>query len=266
MKTRRHLVIPDVQAKNGIDFAFLTAIGRYAAAKKPDVILVGGDFADLPSLSSYDIGKKCFEGRTYQQDINAAKRAMDALMTPIHNEIKRQQRNQKKMWIPELYLVLGNHEDRITRAINSDRKLDGLIGLNDLGYELHGFKVFPFLEVITIDGIAYSHYFTSGAMGRPIGTAPALLSKLHQSCFAFHQQGRQISYGKRADGRSLTAILCGSCYEHDEGYMGLQGNKHWRGCYMLNDVVDGEFDEMPLSIKYLKHKYLNQKEASWTTK
>jgi hypothetical protein len=35
---------------------------------------------------------------------------------------------------------------------------------------------------------------------------------------------------------------------------------------MLNDVVDGEFDEMPLSIKYLKHKYLNQKEASWTTK
>lgn len=48
MKTRRHLVIPDVQAKSDIDFSFLTAIGRYAAAKKPDVILIGGDFADLP--------------------------------------------------------------------------------------------------------------------------------------------------------------------------------------------------------------------------
>jgi hypothetical protein len=181
---------------------------------------------------------------------------MDALMKPIHSEIHRQRRNKAKMWIPELYLTLGNHENRISRAIESDRKLDGLISISDLGYELHGFKVFPFLEVIVVDGVAYSHYFTSGIMGRPICSAAALLSKLHMSCFAFHQQGRLISYGKTADGRSLTAILSGSCYEHSEEYLGLQGNNHWRGCYMLNQVVDGEFDEMPLSLTYLKQKYL----------
>lgn len=255
-KSRRHLVIPDVQAKSGIDFAFLTAIGLYAAEKQPDVIIIGGDFADLPSLSSYDVGKKSFEGRTYQSDVNAAKRAMDALMKPIHSEIHRQRRNKAKMWIPELYLTLGNHENRISRAIESDRKLEGLISIQDLGYELHGFKVYPFLEVIVVDGVAYSHYFTSGIMGRPICSAAALLSKLHQSCFAFHQQGRLIAYGKRADGRSLTAILSGSCYEHSEDYLGLQGNNHWRGCYMLNQVLDGEFDEMPLSLEYLKRRYL----------
>ena len=94
-------------------------------------------------------------------------------------------------------------------------------------------------------------------MGRPICSAVALLSKLHMSTFAFHQQGRLIAYSKRADGVELTAILAGSCYEHEEGYLNAQTNQHWRGCYMLNDVQpNGQFDEMALSIKYLKSRYL----------
>ena len=257
-KSRRHLVIPDVQAKSGINFAFLQAIGRYAADKQPDVIVCGGDFADMPSLSSFDVGKKEFEGRTYWADIQAARLAMDTLMKPIHAEIHRQhKKGVEKPWHPGLHLTLGNHEHRINRAINCDRKLDGLIGINDLQYYRHGWSIYPFLEVVTIDGIAYSHYFTSGVMGRPICSAAALLTKLHQSCFAFHQQGRLIAYGKRADGVELTAILAGSCYEHEEGYLNAQTNQHWRGCYMLNDVQpNGQFDEMALSIKYLKSKYL----------
>jgi hypothetical protein len=116
-------------------------------------------------------------------------------------------------------------------------------------------EVIPFLEVITIDGIAYSHYFTSGVMGRPITSTAALLTKKHMSCFAGHQQGRQISYGRRADGQEMTAIISGSFYEHSEDYLGAQGNQHWRGFYVLHDVHDGAFDEMAVSIKFLKERY-----------
>jgi hypothetical protein len=89
-------------------------------------------------------------------------------------------------------------------------------------------------------------------MGRPVTTAAALVAKKHQSCIAGHQQGRQVAYGSRADGRRITSIIAGSFYEHDEPYLGPQGNRHWRGCFQLHEVRDGEFDEMFLSLEYLK--------------
>jgi hypothetical protein len=108
---------------------------------------------------------------------------------------------------------------------------------------------------VEIDGVAYSHYFPSGQMGRPCTSARAILTKHHQSAFAGHQQGRDIAYGKRADGKAITTIIAGSYYEHDEPYLNPFTNRHWRGVYMLHEVNDGEFDEMAVSLNYLKRKY-----------
>jgi hypothetical protein len=251
----KHLVIPDCQVKPGQSVEYLSWIGQYASEKKPDVIVCIGDFADMPSLSSYDIGKKSFEGRTYKADIKAAHKGMDALMGPIVEEQERLIRNKDKRWNPRLVLTLGNHEHRIDRAVEYDRKLEGLISTYDLKYEDYGWEVYPFLEVVVIGGIAYSHYFTSGVMGRPVTSAQMLVTKKHMSCFAGHQQGRQIAYARRADGKEMTAIIAGSCYEHNEDYLGPQGNEHWRGFYMLHEVNDGAFDEMAVSINYLKATY-----------
>jgi hypothetical protein len=247
------LVLPDVQAKPGNDFSFLTSIGNYIIAKKPDVIVNIGDFADMESLSTYDRGLKAFEGRSYQKDIWAAREAMDALLTPIFEFNKRAKQNKDKQYKPRMVLTLGNHENRINRAINEDRKLDGLISTDDLPYQ--DWTVHPFLDVVVIEGIAFSHYFTSGAMGRPICTAQALLTKQHMSCVAGHQQGRQIAFGKRADGKGMTSLIIGSCYEHDEDYLGSQGNIHWRGLYLLHGCKDGEFDECAVPLSYIKEHY-----------
>ena len=35
----------------------------------------------------------------------------------------------------------------------------------------------------------------------------------------------------------------------------LKSNKHWRGAYFLHEVKDGAFDEMALSIGYLKRRF-----------
>jgi len=241
------IVLPDVQAKDGVDFSFLTSIGNFILKEKPDCVVCIGDFSDMESLSSYDVGKKSFEGRSYQKDVQAAREAIDALLTPLYEFNAKAKKNKDKQYKPRMVLTLGNHEQRILTAINNDRKLDGLISIDDLPYE--NWEVYPFLDVVTIEGVAFSHYFTSGPMGRPIGTAQQMLNKLHMSAFAGHQQGRQVAYGKTADGKPLTAIICGSCYEHDEAYMGAQGNNHFRGLYVLNDVKDGSFNEVavPLS-------------------
>jgi hypothetical protein len=209
----------------------------------------------MPSLSSYDTGKKSFEGRTYKADIRAARKGMEALLEPIRKLQRSQAKAKKKIWKPKMILTLGNHEDRITRAVEYDRKLDGLVQLSDLGYEESGWTVYPFLDVISIDGVAYSHFFASGIMGRPVTSARALLTKKHMSCFAGHLQGRQIAYSRRADGQEMTAIIAGSAYLHNEDYLSHQTNQHWRGIYMLHDVQNGSFDEMAVSMKYLQSQY-----------
>lgn len=250
----KHFVLPDVQAKPGNCFKFLRKIGEYVVEKKPDVIVCIGDFADMPSLSSYDVGKKSFEGRRYSNDILAAREAMSEFLSPIVEFNEKAKRNKEKQYRPRMHLTLGNHCNRIDRAVNDDPKLEGLISVKDLGYEEFGWTVHPFLEIAVIDGIAYSHYFVTGLAGRPCATANAQLNKKHMSCIAGHQQGLQIATGYRGDGAMLHSIIAGSCYEHNEDYLGHQGNNHWRGALMLNDVNDGQFDIMPLSLKYLKER------------
>lgn len=251
----KHLVIPDVQFRPGDDTSFLKAIGNYIVDKQPDVVINIGDFADMPSLSSYDVGKKSFEGRRYKSDVEATHVAMEALLSPLRDYNLRAVKNHEKRYNPRLVLTLGNHEDRINRAVNGDAKLDGTIGIEDLKYEEFGWETYPFLQPVVIDGVAYCHYFVTGVAGRPCSSAALQLTKKHMSCIAGHQQGLQIATGHRADGTRLTSVIAGSCYEHDEDYMGPQGNKHWRGVLVLHEVRDGEFDLMPVSLTYLKAKY-----------
>lgn len=250
-------VLPDVQAKPGNDFQFLTAIGNYITEKRPDVVVQLGDFADMQSLSSYDIGKKQFEGRRYKADIESAHRAMEALLAPINNYNDRARENHKARYTPRRVLCLGNHENRIERAVENDAKLEGVLSTEDLKYREYGWEVYPFLDVVVINNIAFSHFFTTGVMGRPCTSAQMMLTKKHMSCIAGHQQGLQFATSYRADGHRITSIIAGSCYEHNEDYMGPQGNHHFRGIVMLNDVTsDGEFDLMPVSLAYLNKKYL----------
>jgi len=253
----RHLVIPDVQAKEGTDFSFLKGIGNYIVDKKPEVIVCIGDWADMPSLSSYDIGKKSFEGRRYVKDIQAAHEAMEALLAPLVAFNIKAIRNKEKQYHPRMVMTLGNHEHRIVRAVDNDPKLDGVLSIDDLKYKEFGWEVHNFLDVVIIDGVAYSHYFVTGVAGRPASSASAQLNKKHQSCIAGHQQGLQIATANRADGSLITSIIAGSCYEHEESYMGPQGNRHWRGFLVLHSVQpSGEFDLMPVSLDYINKKYV----------
>lgn len=251
-----HLVIPDVQFRPGDDTGFLTAIGNYIVEKQPDRLVCLGDFADMPSLSSWDVGKKSFEGRRYVNDVKATKEGMGALINPIKDFNEKARKNGKKLYRPDMDLTLGNHEHRTDRAVNGDAKLEGVLSVRDLGYETFGWRVHPFLDVVVRDGIAYSHYFVTGVAGRAASTAAAQFRKTNMSCIAGHQQGLQIHTGGRADGARLTSIIAGSCYEHDEDYLGPQGNKHWRGILVLHEVHEGEFDLMPVSLRFLKKHYL----------
>ena len=251
----KHLVIPDTQVKPNSPTDHLRWAGLYAAEKKPDVIVHIGDHFDMPSLSSWDVGKKSFEGRRYKDDIEAGIHAMEVFLQPIRDEQQRLKVNKHKQWRPRMVFTLGNHENRIERAIESDPKLDGLIGYKDLQLDEMGWEVYDFLDVVVIDQIAYAHYFTSGIMGRPVSSARNMLSKKMMSCIMGHVQDRDIAYGRRADGTYILGLFSGIYYQHDEDYLTPQTNSSWRGIWMLNEVANGGCDELPVSMNYLRNKY-----------
>lgn len=256
---KTHLVIPDTQIKPGVPIDHLYWAGMYAAKKRPDHIIHLGDHWDMPSLSSYDKGTKSFEGRTYKQDIQAGIAGMTAFLNPIRQLQAKQRANKEKVWRPKMTFLLGNHEDRISRAIELDRKLEGLVGLGDLHLQELGWHVHPYLEVVNIDGISYSHYFTSGVMGRPVTSARTLVTKKHTSCVMGHVQKAEIDFQYDARGRRLTGIFAGCFYQHDEQYLGPQTNEAtWRGIWMFYNIDDGEFTLNNIPLSFLKERYGNQ--------
>ena len=252
----RVLVVPDTQIKSGTPTEHLEWAGKYLVDKEPDIVVCLGDWADMPSLSTHDkAGSKYFEGLRYKDDVKAAKDGMERFLGPLKEEQERQRRNGKKVYRPRMELLLGNHENRIDRAINNQPMLDGVISTKDLEYE-KDWNVSPFLQPLVINGVVFNHYFPTGAMGRPASSASAMVSKLHQSCIAGHQQSRQVAYGVKADGSRITCIIAGSFYQHDEHYMAPAQNKSvWHGLVMLNEVSAGEFDESFISLNFLRKKY-----------
>lgn len=248
-----HLVIPDTQVKPGVPTDNLRWIGRYIVDKKPDVVVHLGDHWDMPSLSSYDKGKRAMEGRRYRADVEAGNAGMVLLDQALNDYNAMRRRNQKKQYLPRRVLLRGNHEHRIIRATEMDASLDGTIGYDDLlspGWEVH-----DFLEVVEIDGVCYSHYYANRGTGNPLGgMASTRLKTLGHSFVQGHQQVLEVAVRYVLDAQQW-GIVAGSAYLHNEDYLGYQGNNHWRGILRLVGVAGGSFDPMFVSLDSLCRRY-----------
>lgn len=255
-----HLVWPDSHTKPGISTDRFEILANYVLETKPDTIIELGDFADMASLSSYDQGKKSFEGRRYNADIEAARNARERFEAVIRNYNQSRRRARKEQYCPRKVSLLGNHEDRIRRACELAPQLEGTISAADIGTAELGWEVHPFLDVVVIDGIAYSHYFTSGVLGRSIGgehAADTLLTKQFMSCTSGHSHLRDFSERTLANGNKIVGLFAG-CFlalDQREEYAGNGNNLYWKGIVECKDVRDGFYNPNFISLEELYKKY-----------
>jgi hypothetical protein len=268
-----HIVIPDTQARaldgygNKVPNEHLSWIGQYITDKysgRPSVKIIHiGDHYDMPSLSSYDKGKRQMEGRRYREDIEVGNEAFDLLCWAMENFNK----THRKKWYPDLHFFLGNHENRIERACIDNAQLDGTIGYHDLNVgqapgklsklqvDHHGWTVHPFLEPVTLDGIAYSHYFLNPANGRPVaGMIETRIKTIGTTFTQGHQQGLRCGILETFYGRKR-GVVAGSCYLHNEEYRGPQATNEWRGILVYYNVQGGDFDLKEVSLDSLCRRY-----------
>ncbi len=245
-----HIVIPDTQVGPGTPTRHLEWIGRYIVDeyKGSDLTVIHlGDHYDMPSLSSWDKGKVAMEGRRYLEDIKAGNEAFNVLNDAMQKV--------RKSWEPKRHFLLGNHENRITRATQDNAQLIGTISLDDLNVSAMGWKVHPFLEPVWLDGICYSHYFYQPNSGKPFGgMAETRLKTVGHSFTMGHQQGLQ-SAQRSVLGKRQRALIAGSCYLHSEEYRGPQAREEWRGILVCHNVKDGNYDLMEVSLSYLCKRY-----------
>lgn len=248
-----HFVIPDTQVKPAVPTEHLSWIGKYISdhgRKYRDVTVVHlGDHWDMPSLSSYDRGKRAMEGRRYHEDVEAGNAAFTRLDAAIgrHADFK-----------PRKVFLLGNHENRIERAAEDNAVLEGTVSLDDL--DTKGWERVPYLQPVFINGVAYCHYFYNPMNGRAIsGMIETRLKTIGRSFTQGHQQ--VLMYGVRpawSDAGTPTlhhGLVAGAAYVHEEEYLGPQGNAHWRGIIVCHEVRDGTYDPLFVSLDYLARRY-----------
>jgi hypothetical protein len=265
MSENIHIIVGDAHAKPGISNERFRWLGNMVVDYHvcyPDAtisVIDMGDWADMPSLSSYDIGKKSYEGRRYRQDLEAAWEARQEFGQPIADFNKAAKFAHKTRFRPRLIALGGNHDEgRINRAIELSPMLEGTINAEkDLRYADFGWKYIPYLEPYSLDGITYSHYFVSGVMGRSIGgeyPAVSLIRKQLTSCVSGHSHLLDFAHRTDAHGNRIWGVFAG-CFlaeEQWEDYATQANNLWWKGIVVLRNVKDGDFDIETYEISRIK--------------
>lgn len=243
-----HINIPDLQVKPGVILNHCEWIGKYIAEKQPNVVVNLGDHTDMASLSSWDRATLDFEGRRFEGDIEASQLANELLTTPTYE--------QDKWDDMDWHILMGNHENRISRFVQKNPELAGFVDESKLEYDYYYDHVHNFLVPVEIDGVTYSHYFYNPNTGRPFGgMIQTRLKQIGMSFTQGHCQG--VDYGMRTlnNGKRQHGLIAGSCYLHREKYLGPQGHDHWNGIVQKYNVRDGNYDIKLVSLDSLCERY-----------
>lgn len=185
--------------------------------RKPDYLIVLGDWWDFPSLSSHDEkGSAKKENARVVEDLAAGTAALKRLMDPIRSEVDRLTRRHLRRWNPQLIFLEGNHENRANRYAEHEPVLTGVVGSQLCPVEEFGFRRYRFLEPVNVGGVVFAHYWQNSKSSRPVGgTIDNRLNKICNSFVCGHEQG--LLYGNRPlpMGRTIHGIVAGSCMTPD---------------------------------------------------
>lgn len=240
-------VIADTQCKPSESLEYILWVGRYISDKKPDIVIMIGDWWDMPSLSSYDKGKASAEGRRFKDDLEAGNKGMELLNLELSKDPTYQ---------PRKVFCKGNHEHRIDRYVEDNPELQGTIGTEFLPLESYGWEVHDFLHPVEIEDIYFVHYLANPMTGKPYsGTASSILKTVGKSFVVGHKQVLDITIRPTIDGKQQIGIVNGACYPFNEKYKGVFGNVHYRGITVLTEVKDGFGLPSFVSLEHMKEKY-----------
>lgn len=253
MSGKTHLVIPDPHAHPNYSNERADWVAQLIIDLKPDVVVNLGDQWDLESLSSYDKGKRSAIGRSYAADIEAGIEFSDRMWGPV---------KKRKKKLPKRYFLVGNHEQRIDRALDLNPELSEWMGYGDLMLDDYYDETIYYdggtPGVKKVDGINYAHYAISGVMGRPIGgihPGYSLISKQLESFTCGHIHTFDHCVRPDATGKKINGLCAGVFQDYESPWAGKINQQWGRGLVVKHEVHEGQYDLEWVSIRRLKKLY-----------
>jgi hypothetical protein len=250
------LVVPDQHAHPDYDNERADYLGQLIKDLKPNLLVNMGDTADMASLCHYDKGKGKFFSRSYQKDIEAHLDFQERMFAPMIRAKKRR---------PHTVCLIGNHENRVNKVLEYEPHLGGDkygISMRDFNHETYYDEVIPYdgstPGIYNYRNVLFSHYFVSGVMGRPVGGehhAASLLSKNLCSSVAAHSHTFDFSIRKRADGKTVMALVAGVFQDYKGDWAGAAENFWESGVAILRNFEEGRWDLEWVSIDRLRRAY-----------
>ena len=257
--SKTHLVIPDSHAKPGVSNERYDWLGRFILDVKPDVVVNLGDMADMYSLNEYEKGTKGFiTTANYKADVDAVIDAQERLWEPTNKYNKGKSRAKKRGYYPLTYQLIGNHENRILRALKYNPHLEGTISMEDLRYGEYNGKVVPYLTKVVIDGIVYCHCIQSGNSSMMMGgrhQANSMLMQEHVSVTVGHSHKKDYKENVNGYGKRIHGLVAGCYFEHNESYASQSNDSWWRGVVLKRGVEDGDYEPQFIKLDDLKREY-----------
>jgi len=251
--TSTYLVVPDQHAHYEHNNDRADWLAQLTIDLKPDVVINLGDAADMPSLSSYDKGKRSFHGKSYAKDIAAHLEFQERWWEPVKRQKKR---------LPHRVVLEGNHEQRVERALDLTPELSGTIGFQDYDFDRYYDEVVRYdgglPGIYRRDGILFAHFFPTGISGRPLGgerPAHMLIAKNGISSICGHSHTFDFASRRTVGDEHLNGLVAGCYQDYINDWSGPVGRFWQAGVCILRDVENGRFDLQWISIDSMKKAY-----------
>ena len=178
------------------------------------------------------------------QDIDAGKAAIQTFEDEIARYNARASRSGRKglVYKPRRAFCLGNHEMRINDA---GAKQEHMVDWYDVKARIGdwlvslGYEVIPFLDVLEINEVFFSHFFESGVMGKAVPITQAM-QKIGRSAVWGHSHA--MGYFERQIPKKIKAAgwdkwLCLPTFK-DPAFL---AHGETSGLVLLDDVWGGSF-------------------------
>lgn len=247
-----HLVIPDSHTNKYDNTDRFFNLGLEILKRKPDKIIILGDFFDFESINKFDKpGSLAKEGQRIIDDIKAGLSSYELFLWRILSGIKKSAKTKKRAYKPEVIFCEGNHEYRLKRLAIDNAIFEGLFDLENKLNEIYPCKYISYGEYIEVDGILYTHIPHKN--GLPIqsvvNTCGSVLDLVDKSVVFGHTHRLEFKQRMRVGHNNLiTAYNAGCFFEGVMDYVKTSNPPWWKGISILK-VNNGSFDIETISME-----------------
>lgn len=254
------LVVGDCHVEVGESIERFRCLGKFLEERKPDIVVLIGDFLTLDCLSSWNENKRLtMEGQRYSKEMALGRKALTYLFEEVGKYNQRQKKNRKPKYHPRFIYIEGNHEQRLRRYVDQHPELEGMLDVyKDLGLDAYKAEWVSYEDYILINGIQFCH-IPFAKNGKPAGRQAICKQALELSAQSVvfghtHKWGAENIH--RTGGKHLQQALNVGCFfEHQPDYVAGAPSDYWKGVVMLSSYSEQRFDVETIALSRLKQEY-----------